>query len=68
MIAHKIKNGENIFMIEKDKMAIQKKNAFQNLQPSTIIQDDFLNNKQEKTFNNWLRNSKNESKKIKIKD
>ena len=31
MIAHKIKNGENIFMIEKDKIAIQKKNAFQNL-------------------------------------
>jgi hypothetical protein len=37
MIALKIKNGENIFMIEKDKMAIQKKNAYKNLQPSPLI-------------------------------
>jgi hypothetical protein len=64
----KIKNGENIFMIEKDKTAIQKKNAFQNLQPSTIIQKDLLENKNEKSFNKWLLNSKNESKKIRIKD
>jgi hypothetical protein len=62
----KIKNGENIFMIEKDKTAIQKKNAFQNLQPSTIIQKDLLENKNEKSFNKWLLNSKNESKKIRI--
>ncbi len=55
-------------MIEKDKTAIQKKNAFQNLQPSTIIQKDLLENKNEKSFNKWLLNSKNESKKIRIKD
>lgn len=53
-------------MIEKDKTAIQKKNAFQNLQPSTIIQKDLLENMNEKSFNKWLLNSKNESKKIRI--